>query len=164
MISSITSSQGLYNCRGTKHGVKVVGATNTMGRCQVRTFSRLFQKLAYHLVTLKDILGSSKSIWMYNGTLSGQSIVETMQAIRLFLWFSNNKKRILVGKIILLVVAMFIAKWRSKLPVPLFLSFLKAHWRLQWDFSHQHLYFMIPELLDHKWLCWLILARRSACH
>ena len=26
----------MVNCRGMKHGVKVVGATNTMGRCQVR--------------------------------------------------------------------------------------------------------------------------------
>ena len=31
----------MVNCRGMKHGVKVVGATNTMGRCQVNKYSNV---------------------------------------------------------------------------------------------------------------------------
>ena len=46
------------------------------------------------------------------------------------------------------MVAMFIAHWRSKLPVPLFLSLLKAHCRPQQDFSHHLLSSMTAEHLD----------------
>lgn len=57
---SAGTGKGLV-CRGTKHGVKVVGATNTMGRCQVVLSSRLERLTEYQV--LRQVPHSSKLEW-----------------------------------------------------------------------------------------------------
>ena len=98
----------MVNCRGMKHGVKVVGATNTMGRCQVNKYSNVHHA---RYQTLPVILWCRKNVCFY-------------------LW----------GKYLVDCSAVFIAQHC--------LSFLRAHWRPQWDFSHQRLSFRIPQLVD----------------
>ena len=114
----------------------------------------------------------------YNGTLSGEKFLKVTKSyhmilllwkifweVQLFLHMYNGMYNRMRGKKVLslwvnnifFIVMVFIARW-SKLPVPLCLSFWRAHWRPQWDFSFTPTFNIYLLGFHNSWILWWLLC------